>query len=147
MFAHWPDFGLRNEFPHLYAMLYEAAFMRRPLRDDEPFAVLVDSLSEKDVARLVDGWCDPARPLSRHLELAVATVHHRGWKEGEPSPLAPGAPMPGCNCPDCTGLPADHPVRAVPLRTRHRRAAYRQPLNVDAAKAVPILDVAQRLSR
>jgi DNA primase len=33
----------------------------------------------------------------------------------------------------------------VPLRTRYRRAAYRRPLDVEAARAVPILDVARRL--
>jgi DNA primase len=33
----------------------------------------------------------------------------------------------------------------VPIISRYRRAAYRQPLNVEAARAVPILDVARRL--
>jgi hypothetical protein len=38
------------------------------------------------------------------------------------------------------------PPRVVPIKTRQRQAAYRrEPLNVEAAKAVPILEVARRL--
>lgn len=103
----------------------------------------VDRLSPEELDALVDSWTDPARPLSQHLELALADAMHRRAR-GLP-PLRGGDPVPGCSCPACTGVAADAPARVVPIRTRYRRAAYRAPLPVEAARRVPLLDVAERL--
>ncbi len=93
---------------------------------------------------LIDSWTDPRHPLSKHLDLAVADAMHR-QRRGLP-PQREGVPIPGCDCPGCTGIPADAPARAVPLTTRHRRAAYRrEQLDVEGARKVPLLDVAERL--
>ena len=47
--------------------------------------------------------------------------------------------MPGCACPRCTGVPADHPARLL----RRRRSLRALP--VEKARAVPILEVCDRL--
>ena len=103
----------------------------------------VERLSPDDFDALVESWAEPARPRSKHLDLAVAAAFHRR-RQGL-LPLRDGEPIPGCDCPECTGIGADHPARVVPIRTRYRRAAYRSPLDVGAARAVPLLDVAERL--
>lgn len=103
----------------------------------------VDRLTPEDLDALVDSWTVPAHPLSKHLELAVAAAVHRTRRNLPP--LRDGEPVPGCDCPHCTGVAADAPARAVPLRTRDRRASYREPLNVEGARAVPVVEVARRL--
>jgi hypothetical protein len=70
--------------------------------------------------------------LSRHLLLELEAVH-AGRK------LAPGAPVPRCGCEVCTGIPADVARRRRPHGDRHTA------LDVDAARDVPILEVATRL--
>ena len=77
---------------------------------------------------------ETVRPLSRHAALEVATVAWTG------RPLPPGAPVPGCSCADCTGIPADHPARRRPARKRQGA-----PLDLDAARAVPVSAVARAL--
>jgi hypothetical protein len=72
--------------------------------------------------------------MTEHLRLEVAAAVWYG------KPLAPGAPVPGCSCPDCTGVPADAPARR-PTPRRDLRPA----LDVDGARDVPIIDVAARL--
>jgi len=42
--------------------------------------------------------------LSRHVVLEVAHVVHIGHRPGDPPPLSPGAPVPGCGCPVCLTL-------------------------------------------
>jgi len=61
-------------------------------------------------------------------------------------PLGPGEPVPGCSCPWCTGIPADHPTR----RTRRRwstpgpgRDSWAR--RVEEARTRPLLDVARAL--
>jgi hypothetical protein len=78
---------------------------------------------------------------SDHLKAEVAAAHWKGRRTGTPIPLDPGVPVPGCTCPDCTGVAADAPVRQT---TRPRRD-LRPALDLDAARAVPILEVAARL--
>jgi hypothetical protein len=140
---HWPDLALRDTDPEAYAEAYMNAFMRRPLQEGEPFAKLVDSMTDEQADALVDSWVDPARPMSKHLELAIAAALHR--RRRNLPPLRDGEPVPGCACPDCTGLPADAPARVVPLKARLRRAAHGNPLDVETARSVPILEVARRL--
>jgi hypothetical protein len=80
-----------------------------------------------------------AGPASDHLKAEVAAAHWRGRRTGSLVPLDPGQPVPGCTCPACTGVPADAPVRRRPRRD------LRPALDVDAARAVPISEVARRL--
>ena len=65
-------------------------------------------------------------------------------QSAEPSVLAPGEPVPGCGCPGCTGIPADHPVHQRQIR-RRRDGQERFAEIVETARAVPILEVVQRL--
>ena len=103
----------------------------------------VDRMSPEEVDALVASWRDPDRPQSKHLALAVAVAVHRQGRNLPPLPEA--APVPGCDCPSCTGVPADAPVRVAPSERRYRRAADRPPLNVEAARAVPVVEIAERL--
>ena len=86
-------------------------------------------------------------PLSRHLLLELEAVHDRG------RPLSPGQPVPRCGCERCTGIPraerttaraGKHPDKRDRSRRRPRRD-LRPALDVDAARAASILDVAARL--
>ena len=81
--------------------------------------------------------------LSPHIALAIAHAVHVGHRPGDPPPLATGQSVSGCSCPDCTGVPTDHPAR----RSLHRKKRRREldPLPVDDARAVPLLEVAERL--
>ena len=56
-------------------------------------------------------------------------------------PLEHGEPVPGCGCPDCTGVPEDSPARQ-PLKVRdfsHWEA------RAERARSMGILEVARRL--
>lgn len=77
--------------------------------------------------------------VSEHLVLELAAVFHRGRS------LDPGAPVPGCACPGCTGVAEDHPARRPPKTPRTRRRDLSPALDVDAARAVPVAEVARRL--
>jgi len=70
--------------------------------------------------------------ISDHLAAEIAYVFLSGRR------LAPGEPVPGCACEQCTGLP-DAPV-AVPAPDFSRWEEA-----VDRARAVPLVEVVQRL--
>jgi hypothetical protein len=72
--------------------------------------------------------------VSDHLVLEAQYAIRRGCRPGDPPPLAPGQPVPGCTCEWCTKVA--RPPRLV---------ADLPDLDVDAARAVPITDVADRL--
>jgi hypothetical protein len=110
-----------------------------PRMNDDP----IDRLTPEELDPLIDSWADPAYPLSQHIRLAIAAAVHR--RRRNLPPLRDGEPIPGCDCPHCTGVSKDAPARVVPIATRYRRAAYRKPLDVEAAKRVPILEVARRI--
>lgn len=78
--------------------------------------------------------------LSGHLELELAHAVHTGHRPGDPPPLDEGAPVPGCGCERCTGVPASarRPRRSPP-------AGEDDPLPVEAARRSPITDLARRL--
>ena len=76
--------------------------------------------------------------LSKHIELEVANAAYRGHKAGDPPPLALGEPVPGCDCPSCTDVPADDPARTL----GKRKARQREGLPVEEAKRRSILEVA-----
>ena len=76
--------------------------------------------------------------LSEHVRLEIANAVHRGYQPGDLPPLDDGEPVPGCGCPRCTGVAVDDPARARRPRSDRR-------LPVEEARAVSILDVAQRL--
>ncbi len=79
---------------------------------------------------------------SEHVRLEIANAVHLGHRPGDAPPLAAAAAVPGCSCPDCTGVPTDHPARRS-LRRRNGRQL--DPLPVDDARAVPLLEVSERL--
>ena len=103
----------------------------------------VDDWTPDQVDALVGSWADPAYPLSKHTELAVAAAFHR--RRRNLPPLREREPIPGCGCEHCTGIAKDNPARVVPIKNRYRRSAYRKPLDVEAARRVPILELAGRL--
>jgi hypothetical protein len=102
------------------------------------------------------------RALTEHTRLELHAAHWRGRRTGAPVPLEPGAPVPGCGCSRCTSdnsLPevpgsrstmdcltegSGRPV-ACTDSTERRTDDCRDPLPVDEARAVLILDVAARL--
>ena len=93
-----------------------------------------DELREMEV-RAMEAWPGSDPPLSEHLCLEVAAAFHRG------RPLDPGTPVPGCGCPNCTGIAADHPARQM----RRPRRDLRPALDVGRARSVSVLEVARRL--
>jgi len=86
--------------------------------------------------------------ISPHLSLEIAAVFHRGGQ-----PLPPGAPVPGCDCPACTGVADDHPARIPAWRRRDPARAIRTDRvrlaewerTVDRARSLTVLDVARLL--
>ncbi len=78
-------------------------------------------------------------PASKHARLELAHAVHVGHRPGDPPPLAEGAPVPGCGCPECTGVAADNPAR------RSRRTRTNRLLPVEDARRVPILQIVSRL--
>jgi len=72
--------------------------------------------------------------VSDHLLLEAQYAIRRGYRPGDPPPLAPGQPVPGCTCERCTKVV--RPSRPLPDLLD---------LDVDAARAVPMTDVAALL--
>ena len=91
-----------------------------------------------DYDALIDSWRRGPR-LSEHTALEVTYAVAVGHRPGDPPPLKPGEPVPGCACPACTGIAQDHPAR------QHRVLHGSTSLPVEEARAVPIIDVASRL--
>ena len=79
--------------------------------------------------------------LSKHVELEIANAAYRDHKPGDPPPLASGEPVPGCDCPSCTKVSEDDPVRAF----GKRKLREREGLPVEEAKRRSILEVASWL--
>ena len=98
-----------------------------------------DPVDELDVDLFIDGR-RPTR-LSKHVALEVANAVYRGHEPGDPPPLEPGEPVPGCDCPGCTGVPEDDSVRTFGRR-KHRQT---EGLPVEEAKRTNILQVASSL--
>jgi hypothetical protein len=96
---------------------------------------------------VIESWPTSRPPMSDHLRLELAAVAHRG------RPLDDGAPVPGCGCEGCTGVPADDPARVPAWRRRDPDGAARSDLErrerwqarVLAARRVSIVEVCQRL--
>lgn len=103
----------------------------------------IDGMRPDELDRLIESWRNPSRPLSRHLELAASAAIYR-QRRNRP-PLGEGKPIPGCDCEGCTGVPKDSPARRMPRKSRNRRTADRTPLDVDTARAMPIVEVAEKL--
>jgi hypothetical protein len=91
-------------------------------------------------AWLIDDWQD-GPPLSRHLDRELDAMDAGRT-------LETGAPVPRCGCYLCTGI-SEAPTRIDRIdRSRTRRRPRRDPrpaLDVDRARAVPIMDVAAML--
>jgi len=142
---------------------------RSGLPPNDPLRGLGDGLGQT-LDSIIASW--PSHRSSDHLRLEVAAAfdgdrkcslpsvdamlaqgvadidpRSRRWyldKFAEPSVLAHSDPVPGCGCPNCTGIPSDHPVRQRQLRRRQARHECFAEI-VETAKAVPLLEVVQRL--
>lgn len=92
-----------------------------------------------DRGALIDSWSD-GTPLSRHILAEVTHLDRVGHRWGEPSPLAPLDPVPGCeDCPTCETLRAGGDYEDAGLAaTIVKRLAQRRPADryVRARKAV-----------
>jgi hypothetical protein len=75
----------------------------------------------------------PTSGINEHIALEVAAVAQRGGKA-----LPPGAPVPGCACSSCTGV--ESRATAKSILPQHANSDI-----VEAARVVPITDVARRL--
>lgn len=106
-------------------------------RDDHRAADVVVEL-------LIFDW--PSEPTTRHLSLELAVAHWRGRA------LDPDEPVPGCDCEGCRrcvpSCPVCYAVWPTPAPERSARNNDRTSpvtLDVDAARAQSIVDVAHRL--
>ena len=142
---------------------------RSGLPANDPLRALGDEIDEA-LDTIVETW--PSHRSSDHLRLEIAAafdadrectlpsvdsmlaqgvseIHPRSRRWyldhfAETSVLAAGDPVPGCGCPCCTGVSADHPVRQRQLS--RRQAGYERFTEiVEQARAVPLLEVVQRL--
>ena len=88
---------------------------------------------------VIESW--PAHGMSDHLALEIATAFRRGL------PLAVGAPVPGCMCPSCTGIPDDVPAWTLrtPAYAREMERWASWDARVDQARGVPLLEVVRFL--
>ncbi len=142
---------------------------RSGLPPNDPLRGLGDGLGQT-LDSIIASW--PSHRSSDHLRLEVAAAFDadrkcalpsvdamlaqgvadieprpRRWyfdHFAEPSGLAHSQPVPGCGCPGCTGIPSDHPVRKQRLRKR-QAGRERFDERVERARAVPLLEVVQRL--
>src|SRR5690606_16116770 len=101
----------------------------------------MEARSDIRMKELVESWRDRSRPLSAHMELAIAAAAHR-HSRGLP-PLGNGEPVPGCDCEQCTGIDQDAAIREV-LRPRPGDR-FGRPLDVNAARAIPLLEIVRHL--
>jgi hypothetical protein len=104
--------------------------MRRLKAGEQHPAPAVRALARRCIEDVVVAEMDTL-PISDHMAAELTAAGRRG------APLAPGERVPRCTCSDCR-----------PDSTRHHRPPRREPypaLDIDAARAVPILTVARRL--
>ena len=101
----------------------------------------IAGLRAEEIDRLIDSWADPSRPLSKHLDLAIVATINR--QRRNLPPLTGSAPIPGCDCERCAGVPPGPRFRR-PRKTSRKRALPGQRIDVEAARQVPLLEVAQR---
>ena len=77
--------------------------------------------------------------FSDHFSLAVD--YDLNASRGFAEPLKDGAPIPGCGCPDCTGIPEDHEARQ-PINQPDYSSWE---LRAEKARSYPILEIAKRI--
>jgi len=106
---------------------------------DDPLRALPPDELDKLLEDIIDSW--PTAGLSEHLSLEVAAAFTRG------RPLDPGVRVPGCACELCTGISAEAPAwtRRTPAFARRMQGQASWEARVDQARAVPLLEVVQRL--
>lgn len=71
----------------------------------------------RDLADRLRPYVEADTSPPEHLLMEVFAVRHRGQL------LRAGEQPPGCGCPGCTGIPADHPARLPAAARRRRRSA------------------------
>ena len=90
-----------------------------------------------DLDHVIESWPRSRPPMSLHLRCALAYAHL------SPRKLALGASVPGCPCSRCTGIADATPMHSA--RTVSSVGSAEWTGRVDRARAISILDVAQRL--
>ena len=78
-----------------------------------------------------------------HITLELA--HNRRAARGRCEPLEQGEAVPGCACPNCTGIPPDHPVRTRRRTWRGKSLGPVQEHLVAQARAKSITAVCRSL--
>lgn len=109
----------------------------------DPLRVLAPGELDTLLNDVVEQWPTSRMPMPDHIRMEIAAAHHRG------RPLEPGQPVPGCRCPTCTNIPADHPARLSARRAREpgRGEIARVDFGalVERARSVDILAVLRQL--
>jgi hypothetical protein len=103
-------------------------------------------MSREALDDLINSMTHGPSRLSEHLVWAVRFVASRRWKPGDPAVLRDGDPIPGCACEICTRIAANHRVRLALAKQKPRATTGRvSPVEIAAARAVPILNVVRAL--
>ena len=113
--------------------------MTRGLPSDDPLRMLPPTQLKTLLDALIDSWPTWGLKSDSHLGLEIAASVHRG------KPLAAGEPVPGCSCPTCTGLAADHPARRKQTRPTDGGRRRRWAETVDDARRISLMEVVRRL--
>lgn len=120
---------------------YGREYMRRSHPSDDP----LNCRTHEQLEALVKDWTRDARPRSEHMEASIIFADYKHYRNGDPMPLRDGERVPGCTCRECTpDLPADHPARHAAQRGFPRPEAL-PARDVDAARAVSLLEVVATL--
>ena len=106
---------------------------------DDPLRALPTHELVRLLDDIIESW--PTDGLSDHLAREVAAVRMGAL------PLKTGARVPACVCPDCTGIPNDLPAWTLrtPAYAREMDRWASWETRVEQARAVPLLEVVQRL--
>jgi hypothetical protein len=129
---HWRAVEAFADLPREDVRAVEAR-VKAGLRSEDPEARRLAHNVAESIAIL--DWGEPGS-LSEHAALEVAAAAFRGG-------LDTGAPIPGCSCERCTGVAVRPDPR--PAAETQRSRDYSGTLDLDAARAVAITDVAARL--
>jgi hypothetical protein len=100
--------------------------------------------ADAELDRRIAGWIDPSRAASDHL-LRTSNLIHPRRRRGIEAPLDPAAPVPGCLCVGCVGEVAKSLApRRIATEPEQPGRGPRAALSVEAARRVPILNIAGR---
>lgn len=121
--------------------------MHRGLPPDDPLRCLPEAELNALLDDIIESWPRWGLQADGHLALEIAAARRRG------RPLDPGEPVPGCDCPTCTGIPLDHPARVPAWRRKDpdkaarsdRERAAEWERRLEAARSIPIEEILRRI--